>query len=346
MFTKPLITAGMATALLFTAAPAMADDTGLYGAADPAFDGAYRQSLSILALTAAGKTVPRSATRWLRQQQCDDGGFVAYRADTGPSCPAPDPVSFAGQDTNSTATAAAALLATGNRKAARQAVAWLVEHRDADGGWAYYPGAGATADTNSTALANAAVAAVRGKQKNRYLRTIQLRCSAPKKSRGALAFDASLPEANDNATSQAAWMLGGGLTLPTPGKISKSSPRLTCSGKNRNQASVKQAALGYLSARLLAVKGRLPYGGGYPGTDYAGAASATLALANARAGRKAVKTTTRFLKSSADDWITANGQDAPGPIAMLILLAHATGENPKDFGGTNLIKRLAKSQTR
>lgn len=346
MLTKSLITAATAGGLLLTTAPAMANNAGLYGAADPAFDGVYRQSLSILALSAADKTVPKSATKWLKDQQCADGGFLAYRADTGAPCQRPDPVNFAGQDTNATAIAVAALLQTDNRKAARRAVKWLVQHQNADDGWAYYPGVGATSDTNSTALANAAVAAVRGKQKNGYLHSVQLRCSAPKQSRGALAFDASFPQANDNATSQATWMLGGGLTLPAPGKISKSSPRLTCSGKDRNKASTKQAALGYVNSRLLAVKGKLPYGGGYPGTDYAGAASATLALANARAGRRAVKTTTKFLKRSANTWITASGDDAPGSMAMLILVAKATEQNPKDFGGTNLIRRLVKSQTK
>ena len=42
--------------------------------------------------------------------------------------------------------------------------------------------------------------------------------------------------------------------------------------------------------------------------------------------------------------MTANGSDSPAALAMLILLADATGENPKDFGGINLMSRLAKTR--
>ena len=35
---------------------------------------------------------------------------------------------------------------------------------------------------------------------------------------------------------------------------------------------------------------------------------------------------------------------SPAALAMLILLADATGENPKDFGGINLMSRLAKTR--
>ncbi len=345
MFTKSLFTATAVGGLLLAASPASADDAGLYGAADPTYDGGYRQALSILALRSVDQAVPKSAVRWLKKQQCADGGFMAYRADTAADCQAPDSENFSGQDSNTTAMAVAALLQTGNRKPARKAATWLVKHRNDDGGWAYYPAPGAVSDTNSTALANAAVAAVRGKQKDGYLRSVQQRCSAPKSNRGGLAFDTSLPEVNDNATAQAAWTLGGGLTLPSAGKISRSVPALKCAGKKRNRASTKTAALGYLGARMLAVKGDLPYGGGYPGTDYAGAASATLALANAKVARKSVNVSTRFLERSTKTWVTAGGDDAPGSLAMLILVAGATGENPKDFGGMNLIKRLAKTQT-
>jgi hypothetical protein len=102
--------------------------------------------------------------------------------------------------------------------------------------------------------------------------------------------------------------------------------------------------LSWLGKRLNQTGGKLPYGGGYPGTDYSATATAALALANAGAGRKAVRTTVKALKSEAEAWITAAGDDAPGSLALLILVANATGENPKDFGGVNLIKRLAATK--
>ena len=70
----------------------------------------------------------------------------------------------------------------------------------------------------------------------------------------------------------------------------------------------------------------------------------TIALAESGVGRKAVTKTTKYLKKSSDTWVTANGSDSPAALAMLILLADATGENPKDFGGINLMSRLAKTR--
>lgn len=344
MFTKSLIAAGASVGLLLTASPALAADTGLYGSADPTFDGVYRQSLSILALTAADKKVPTAAVRWLKGQQCEDGGFMAYRADTGTACQPPDPVNFAGQDSNATAVATAALWHMGAKKKSRQAARWLTERRNTDGGWAYYPAPDATSDANSTALVQGALRLLGRDPSTRYLKRLQYRCEAPAAQRGGLRFDEASQEANDNATAQVAWMLGGGLRLPADGRIAKRTPRLTCKG-TRAEASMTVAARGYVAKRLRSVRGDLPYGGGYPGTDYAGAASGVLALANARVSRKTVRIGSRFLQRSADEWITANGDDAPGALAMLMLVAEATGDDPRDFGGTNLVARLAKTRT-
>jgi hypothetical protein len=344
VFSKSLITTAIAGGLIITATPALASDSGLYGTADPTFDGVYRQSLSILALTATDQKVPASATRWLKNQQCADGGFMAYRADTGAACQAPDAVNFAGQDTNSTALAVAALQTTGNSKSARKAGRWLTKHQGSDGGWAYYPSEGATSDTNSTALVYGALSLLKQSPGVKFLRSVQLGCDAKKAERGAMAFDASFPQANDNSTSQAAWMLGGGLGLPAPVKIGTSVPKVQC--KSGKAKAVRNSALAYLNQRLIDERGGLPYGGGYPGTDYAGGAAATLALANAGVGKKAVRRGTSFLDDNAKTWVRANGDDSPGSLAMLMLVADATGENPREFGGMNLPKRLAKSQVR
>jgi hypothetical protein len=322
----------------------LADDPGLYGAGDATYDGAYRQSLSVLALAATGPKVPKSSVRWLKRQQCADGGFMAYRSDLQQPCQAPDTVNFSGQDSNGTALAIAALAQTGNSKQARTAASWIEGKRNADRGYAYYPAPGATSDASSTALTLGALQLVGKPRKASYLSAVQARCDAPAAQRGGLATDTTSPVVNDGATAQAALALGGALELPEPTRIKRATPGLVCSGKNKNKASVLDAALGYLSKRLVAVKGALPYGGGYPGTDYAGTASAALALANAGAGRKAVNTTVRFLMKDAGVWIGASGPDSPGSLALLILVADATGQNPKDFGGINLLQRLAKTQ--
>ena len=51
---------------------------GLYGAADPTYDGVFRQSLGILGVVAAGETPSEEAVGWLLDQQCADGGFMAF----------------------------------------------------------------------------------------------------------------------------------------------------------------------------------------------------------------------------------------------------------------------------
>lgn len=343
MFFKIMATAA-AGAVLLSASPALADDSGLYGTGDPSFDGVYRQSMAILAMEATDRKVPASALKWLERQQCDGGGFTAYRADTTTPCPAPDPVNFSGQDSNSTSLAIAALSATGSAKKAKKAGRWLTKRASAPGAWAYYPGASATPDANSSALATSALALVGTKTTTTFLKGLQQRCDAPGADRGGLSYDATSTMTNDNATAQTAWTLGGGLALPTPRKIAKDIPGLKCKGPGKDAASLKVAARGYVSRKLIDSKGALPYGGGYPGTDHAGTASATLALANAGVGRQAVKAGVKFLKKDAEAWITASGDDSPGALAMLILVAEATGENPKDFGGINLLSRLTKTR--
>src|SRR5436305_447826 len=116
-----------------------ASDVGLFGAQDPSFDGVYRQSLSLLAMVAAGRTPPAPAVDWLVRQQCGDGGFEAYRSSLATACAAPSSTSFSGEDTNSTGIAAQALHALGKGTEAGRAVDWLGTKQSANGGWTYYP---------------------------------------------------------------------------------------------------------------------------------------------------------------------------------------------------------------
>jgi hypothetical protein len=87
-------------------------DVGLFGSSDPTFDGAFRQGLSLMALAGQGIT-KASGVAWLKKQQCSDGGWEAYRSDTSQACPAPDPATFTGPDTNSSALAVEGLVAQG-----------------------------------------------------------------------------------------------------------------------------------------------------------------------------------------------------------------------------------------
>src|SRR5207253_6785224 len=83
---------------------------GLFGTADPTFDGAFREGLALLALHAAA-VVNAAGAKWLEDQQCDDGSWTAFRSDTAKPCPAIDAHAFTGPDTNSTALAALGLQA-------------------------------------------------------------------------------------------------------------------------------------------------------------------------------------------------------------------------------------------
>ncbi len=132
-----------------------AHEPGLYGAADPTYDGAFRQALAIAGLVAVGEPVPAAATDWLVDQQCNGaeatvaGSWMAYRSDTSAPCPAPDPVGFTGPDSNSTALGWWALSAAGVAPGSSPE-SWVAATQEPDGGWAFH--AGGTPDPNSTAL--------------------------------------------------------------------------------------------------------------------------------------------------------------------------------------------------
>lgn len=172
---------------------------GLYGAADPTYDGVYRQSLALLGLRSAGITPPVVAIDWLVAQQCSTGaasalgGWMAYRADTAVGCPAPDSSTFSGPDSNQTALALAALAAL-DRSPSTDPEGFLRSAQDPDGGFSYYPGQ--DSDPNSTALVISALLAdgaslgdwqVDGTGPLDALLAWQIGCEAPADERGAFA---------------------------------------------------------------------------------------------------------------------------------------------------------------
>lgn len=173
-------------------------DAGLFGSQDPTYDGAYRQGLALLALAAVGRT-DAAAVRWLKGQQCANGGWMSYRADTSVPCPAVDPAAFAGPDTNSTALAFQGLLAVGAAPSA-DPLTFLATVQSDDGGWAYFSGPSTAADPNSTALViQALLAAGQDPSAARWvaggatpyaaLVRFSLGCGAPAGDRGAFYFD-------------------------------------------------------------------------------------------------------------------------------------------------------------
>lgn len=183
-------------------------DTGLFGAADPTFDGAFRQGVALTALRAAGVPATDLAvtrgTAWLRDQQCANGLWTSYRPDATVACPAADPATFTGPDTNSTAMAAQGLAAYGQRPHRTSVLSSLDAVRSADGGFGFLAAPGQPSDPNSTALAIQAILAEGGSPGSAYaaLASYQLGCDDP--AAGAFYFPiGDSRDANLFATVQA-----------------------------------------------------------------------------------------------------------------------------------------------
>lgn len=186
-------------------------DAGLFGTADPTYDGAYRQGIALVALIAAGAAVDPSSVAWLEAQQCADGSWMPYRADLDEPC-AFDPVSFVGPDSNSVALAVAGLLAASPGSSSLEpARDWLEANQNDDGGWSFFPGDGS--DPNSTALVMQALIDDGSLDSPRFtsgdrsplasLLSFQLDCSAAAEDRGAFTFPFSNDAPSLLSTTQA-----------------------------------------------------------------------------------------------------------------------------------------------
>jgi hypothetical protein len=333
-------TAAAATATpIAVIAPAVAAQVGIFGSQDPTYDGVYRQSLAIIGLLATGHTPNAPAVNWLLSQQCTDGAFTAYRADTTKPCTA------AAEDENSTALAIQALAALG--RPTTTAIAALRHFQLADGGFydntAFGP---AASDANSTGLAESAfvaagvapstVTSTTGKTADDYLRSIQIACSA---ASGAGAFDTqgeATLHANDYATVQA--MLGQlGKSFPVGAVTGGATP--PCPTTITDAASSATAATAYLAARLVASHGAIPSAFG-SGIDWTTTANAIIDLEAANAGFDAITAALPAMEANAKAYVQPKGVYAAGPLGTLLVLAHASSLNPSPFAAVDLVAAL------
>ena len=319
-------------------------NVGLFGAEDPTYDGVYRQSLAILGLLDTGHVLDIPAVEWLLRQQCSDGAFTAYRANTSVAC------TPSSEDENATAIAIQALVALVRPTAT--AVAALKHFQLADGGFydntAFGP---AASDANSTGLALSALASAgvnpatvtstTGKTGDDYLRSIQIACSA---TTGAGAYDSqgeATLHANDYATVQA--LLGQlGTAFPlSPATSTGSTP--ACPATVADAATSAAAATSYLAARLTATKGAIPSAFGN-GTDWTTTANAVIDLEAAGAGTTVLAPALTALEAGAKAYVKTAGADAPGPLGTLLMVAHGSGVNPTAFGGVDLATALLSTE--
>lgn len=243
---------------------------GLFGTSDPTYDGTFRQGVALAALKAAGvhNAAVLKGLAWLAGQQCANGLFVSYRVSTSTPCPAADPNTFAGPDTNSSSLALQGLAAYGLTPRRAQALASLHTIQSSDGGFPFLAAAGQSSDPNSTALSIQAILAlddnpaarswqVAGATPYAALASFQLGCGAPATDRGAFFYPGS-SDPNVLATVQAV-PAAAGATLPVkPGPISSAVPVQNC-GSVRNSVAHKgnSAALADRQALTLAAKSPL-----------------------------------------------------------------------------------------
>ncbi|MDX3530423.1 prenyltransferase/squalene oxidase repeat-containing protein [Streptomyces sp. ID05-39B] len=317
--------------------PSVAIPSGLYGSADPTYDGVWRQSLALLAQDTAGVKPAGKAVDWLTGQQCANGSFAAFRADPAKACDAKLMV-----DSNSTAAAVQALAALGGHEAAvDKAVGWLKSVQNADGGWGYAPGG--ASDTNSTSVVVGALAAAGAKPaevvkggRSPYdaLVGLALPCAAG----GAFAYQPDKQgKLSANADATAAGVLGAlgkGLAAGAARKADAAacadagypgSPQAAANGAAYLAKSV--AKDGYLTSVLPGAENQ---------PDYGNTADAVVALA-AQGGAEQARKPLAWLQRNAAAWAKQSG---PAAYAQLVFAAHATGTDPRAFGGTDLVAAL------
>ncbi|AXK34929.1 hypothetical protein DVA86_22080 [Streptomyces armeniacus] len=340
------------------AAAAAAGDDGLYGKGNPKYDGVWRQSVALLAQDTVGVDPTDKAVAWLADQQCDDGSFTAYRADTGAECGKKTV-----PDVNATAAAVQALSALGGQSdAVQSAVKWLKSVQNEDGGWGYNPGSPTDANSVSVVIGALAAAgedpaeavpakAAKDAEATPYdaLLGLQLGCGAKSGERGAFAYQPDKKGAlapNDDATAAAALAARGeGLAVePAEGKGSAPAA-LKCEGGDQDKGAnaspdeAAEAGAAYLAAVLKKNGQHLP--SALPGAkdqpDYSNTADAVLALAAGGHG-DAADGALEWLEKNAKKWDKFDSD--PAALGGLVLATHAAGGDVRDFGGTDLVKQL------
>ncbi|MEU9165870.1 prenyltransferase/squalene oxidase repeat-containing protein [Streptomyces sp. NPDC048424] len=323
--------------------------SGLYGKEDPMYDGVWRQSFALLAQDTVGLKPAAQAVDWLVGQQCANGSFPAFRADATKDCDATAYI-----DSNATAAAVQTLTALGGHgDSVKKAVAWLKSVQNEDGGWSSNPGGAMDSgtDANSTAIVISALTAAgekpaetkskAGKTPYEALLSFQLGCTAePATDRGAFAYQPVDGKLLANGDATAAAVLAGLGTGPAvvPSGTDTPAAAPTCPAAGTvDPAAAAQAAAGHL-AEALKKDGHLTAvtpGSDQPTPDTGNTVDAVIALA-AAGHKQSAAGALEWLKANSAEW----SKGKPAALGTLVLAAHATGTDPKSFGGTDLVAAL------
>lgn len=321
-----------------------ATDVGLFGASDPSFDGAFRQSLGILAELSAG-VHDSTAIGWLVKQQCADGGWTAYRSDLSTPCPATNLTTFTGEDSNSTALAIEALHAAGVTPT-HDPLPFLHSLQDSDGGFPLIAGAGT--DPNSTGLVLQAFSAigadptsstwtVGGHTPVDALMSFWLNCGSA--DPGAFSSPFSSGHGDLIAGVQAVWGAEA-KAFPFTANPAATQPAPDCTS---GPISPTPAAAGQYAATWLA--GQVQ-GAGYltsgSSPDYSLTAQGALAMESTDTNKTAIDKVLGYLSTNIGSAVLdPHGVLSPGSIGYIALAAHADGLSVTSFGGRNLVTMLA-----
>lgn len=322
-----------------SSSPSTTAPSGLYGSTDPQYDGVWRQSLALLAQDTAGVIPSSTAVKWLTDQQCANGAFAPFRADPAKACDAKTPV-----DTNNTAAAVQALWAVGGHgDVIEEALGWLKSVQNEDGGWGYVPGT--PSDANSTSVVIGALTATEtdpakvvkdGKSPYDALLTFALPCAKDKRGRLRLPArqgrQAAPQRGRDRRGCPRHARRGPGRRGGQEDRcrvLRRRGPaRPRARRRQRRRVSHRHARQGRHLVSAL--------GGSADQPDYGNTADAVVALA-AQGGADKAAEPLAWLKKNAAKWA---GESGPAAYAQLIFAAHATGTDPRDFGGTDLVAKL------
>lgn len=308
-------------------------------AADPAVAGSYgqpdefaavvNQSLALMAFAGAGEDPAQDAVTWLLTQQCADGAFVAFRSDVGEPCAEPDPATFTGTDTNSTAYAAMALASVGEADAATSAVEWLRGVQEADGGWAFIPGAGS--DANSTGLVLSAFAATGTPPPAggaEALVGFGLGCEADEAVRGAFTTPFDPPgTANALATAQSVPGAAGAFYPVPPQDQAADVPALACPVDAVSAADAAAAGAGWLAQQVAENSGFVPQDPAFgEGPDVAVTAESIMAMVAVGCCSAETETAVAWLVDNAEGFLSPEGTDSAGALGKVALALEAADQ--------------------
>jgi LPXTG-motif cell wall-anchored protein len=315
---------------------------GLYGSADPTYDGVFRQSLGILGILAAGDEPADDAVQWLVDQQCSDGGFMAFNPDPAAPCVAPDLTNFVGEDTNSAALAAQALFALGHTAQADAALSSVEDARNKDGGWPYIPGG--DSDLNSTGLAlmalNTAGVAVDQAAVD-YVAGFQVDCSGAAQDRGGIASPYSGGAPDLLSTVQAVPGIAGLSLVDGPASHAPWAddlPAFSCPVDNSDTETVAGWGAAWLDSQVAA-----------DAVTGGNAGWAVLSFASTRTGHDAAQSLytsiaaelgTTATQKGAQSTLAAQSNESPGALGLAALAGTTLGDDVSTFSA-----RIAATMT-